>query len=150
MSMNVVALQGRLGADPDLKYLEPSGVAVAKVNIAVDIYAGKGDDGKTKFRPCWVTIKAFDKTAQMLADHWRKGDSILVAGRMDMDTWEKDGQKRSMLYVRADKLDFTGQKRNDIDSPAEREYANRQPRTEDAPAQVDTGAGGEPDDSIPF
>lgn len=128
MSLNVVAIQGRLGSDPDLKYLEPSGIPVARVNIAVDVYGGKGDDGKAKIRPCWVTIKAFEKTAQLLADHWKKGDQVLVTGSLDMDSWEKDGQKRTMLYVRASKVDFAGGKRGESNSPAEQEYASR-PRT---------------------
>lgn len=161
MAMNVVALQGRLGADPEIRFLEPSGTPVAKVNIAVDIFGGRDAEGKPKRRPCWVTVKAFEKTAQLLADHWKKGDQILVAGRLDMDTWEKDGQKRTLLYVRADRLDFCGGKRGEVDSPAEREAAERAAaRTAQNPAPAtDPGVDyqGYPselppdlDDSIPF
>lgn len=165
MSLNRVCLQGRLGADPEIRYLEPSGTPVCKVNIAVDVYGGKDETGKAKMRPVWITIKTYEKTAQLLADHWKKGDAILVDGRLDMDTWtdKESGQKRTMLYVRVDNLNFAGKReQREYDSPGDREAAERTQQRQaqggqQGGDQTVTGSGSysddlppDLDDSIPF
>jgi len=66
---------------------------------------------------------------------------VLVEGRLQLDQWEKDGEKRSKLRVRADRVHFLGQ----------RDRGQSAPVQQPAPAGA-SGSGGGPDDDsgIPF
>jgi len=95
--MNSVNIIGRLGRDPELKYLT-DGKAVCRFSIALD-------EGKDR-PPSWVDVSAFEKTAENVAQYLHKGDECAVSGRLRQETWEKDGQKRSALKVVASRVDF--------------------------------------------
>lgn len=90
--INTVSLTGRLGADIELRYT-PQGKAVADVNLAVQ--SGFGDNEKT----LWIGLTLWDKRAEAAAKYLGKGRKIAVSGRLDQETWEKDGQKRSKTRV---------------------------------------------------
>ena len=99
--MNSVNIIGRLGRDPELKAL-PDGKAVCSFSLALD-------EGKDR-PPSWVDVIAFEKTAENVAQYLCKGDEAAVSGRLRQETWEKDGQKRSVLKVVASRVDFLRKK----------------------------------------
>ena len=51
-------------------------------------------------------MDAWDKLAELCGQYLSKGSSILVEGRLQMDSWEKDGQKHQKLKVRAQTIKF--------------------------------------------
>lgn len=101
--LNKVILQGRLGADPELR-TTPNGVEVATVNIAVD-RDRKDQNGERQTD--WVTVVAWRNTAKFLAQYFQKGRMILVDGRLQMRNYtDKEGNKRTAAEVVADNIYF--------------------------------------------
>ena len=56
--------------------------------------------------PTFVEVDAWEQLAELCGQYLRKGRSVLVEGRLQMDTWEKDGQKLQKLKVRAMTVKF--------------------------------------------
>lgn len=104
-SYNRVILVGNLTRDPELRYI-PSGTAVSEIGLAVNDRVKKGDQwvDETTF----VDVTLWARTAEVANEYLSKGSSVLVEGRLKLDSWEKDGQKRSKLRVVADKMQMLG------------------------------------------
>lgn len=103
--MNSLNIIGRLGQDPELRYT-PDGKAVAKMSVAVDKGRGKEAD--------WFTIVAWDKTAELVSQHLRKGDKVGVSGAIHQRSYETDdGQTRRVWEVAANRVDFLSPKREE-------------------------------------
>jgi single-strand DNA-binding protein len=75
---------------------------------------------------CFVTCVAWGRTAEVASEYATKGSPILIEGRLKMDSFEKDGQKRTTLKVTVDKLQLL----------SSRSAGERQPQAE--PAGVTT------------
>ncbi|QDV72536.1 single-stranded DNA-binding protein [Botrimarina mediterranea] len=104
-SYNRVVLVGNLTRDIELRYI-PSGTAVAEIGLAVNDRVKRGDQwvDETTF----VDVTLWGRTAEVANQYLNKGSSILIEGRLKLDTWEKDGQKRSKLRVVAEKMQMLG------------------------------------------
>lgn len=102
--INNVTLQGKLGKDIDLKYTQ-SGKAVGTTSIAVERdYKNSNGEKETD----WVNIVFWGKTAETVANYFRKGDEILVVGRIQTRSYEDNsGSKKYVTEVVADKFSFT-------------------------------------------
>lgn len=105
MNVNRVLLAGRLTRDPEVKFT-PKGTAVAKLGLATSRTYGQGDERKEE--TTFVDIDVFGKSAENCGQYLKKGSSILVEGRLKLDTWDdkQTGQKRSKLGVVADTVQF--------------------------------------------
>lgn len=93
--MNIVNLVGRLVRDPELRYTAGTGTPAATFTVAIS--AGKDKNGKeyTDFVP----VKCWGKTAENVANYMTKGYQVAVTGSFKVDTYDKDGEKRSFSYV---------------------------------------------------
>lgn len=102
MSMNVTVV-GNLTRDPELRFTN-KGDAVANLSIAVNERVKDGDtwvDGE----PSFYEIKAWRKLAENAAEALRKGDRVVVLGKMKVEKFEgKDGEQRSKPVVTADEI----------------------------------------------
>ena len=98
MAFNLVILTGRLTKDPELKY-GASGTAYCKFTLAVNRM--KKDDPAD-----FIFCSAFGKTAELIAEYVKKGHQLGVQGRIQQDTYEKDGEKISKTGVTVDKIEF--------------------------------------------
>lgn len=98
MNFNKIVIGGRLTADPELKTTQ-NGKTITPFTVAIN---RPGKDAGAVFLDC----TAFDKTAETVANYFRKGNQILVEGRMDSRTVEKDGQKRIYWNVIAERVEF--------------------------------------------
>lgn len=94
---NQVVLIGRAGnnVSEDVKHL-PSGTQVAEVRLAVN---RPTKDAMGNPVTDWLTCQFWDKNAERLSEFVKKGDLISVSGSMRVDQWEKEGEKRSKVYV---------------------------------------------------
>ena len=102
--INNVTLQGKLGKDIDLKYTQ-SGKAVGTTSIAVD-RDFKNANGEKETD--WVNIVFWGKTAETVSNYFRKGDEILVVGRIQTRSYEDNsGSRKYVTEVVADKFSFT-------------------------------------------
>ena len=108
--MNSTQLLGRLTKDPELKY-GSSGTAYCKFTLAVN-RAFKKDE--TDFINC----TAFGKAAETIAEYVRKGDQFAVTGRIQVDVYEKDGEKRYSTGVMVDGFTFIAKAKGEGNSNA--------------------------------
>ncbi len=101
--VNSMVLQGRLTADIELRYTQ-SGIAHAEFTVA---WSEKYKDTETK---CFMRCKAWRSNAEVLEKYFRKGQEIVVQGKMLTEQWEKDGNKKSRMVCLVDKVNFCGSK----------------------------------------
>lgn len=97
--MNRIFLTGRLVKDVELRTVQSTGNSVAKFTIAVNRDFKKGE---TDFINC----TAFGKTAETIDQFFSKGRPIMVMGRIQVGSYEKDGQKRYTTDVIVDNFEF--------------------------------------------
>ncbi len=106
-SLNKVLLIGNLTKDPELRYT-PNGTAVANLRVAVN-RKFKDRTGELKEDTCFVTVTAWDKQAEACNQYLQKGRPIFVEGILQSRSWDTpDGQKRSTIDVRAERIQFLG------------------------------------------
>lgn len=100
---NKVILIGNLTADPELKTTQ-TGVSVVSFSIAVSRrYAKDTDDVKADF----INIVCWRKSAEFVAQYFRKGKKILVEGQLQTRSYvANDGSKRYATEVVADNVSF--------------------------------------------
>lgn len=104
--MNSIVLKGRLTSDIEVKQTQ-SGVAVTKFSVAVDRDFSK--EKEVDFIPC----TAWRQTAEFLGKFFRKGQEILLSGRLLTNKFtDKDGNNRIGYDVMVDKVEFCGSKAN--------------------------------------
>lgn len=110
--LNVCALQGRLGRDPELRQTT-TGKQVAVFTLACD-RGRKGANGRTTAD--WIQIVAWDRLADFSAKWLTKGQMVTVDGRLQSRTYQaKDGTNRTAVEVVASNINFCGSK---TDNPA--------------------------------
>jgi single-strand DNA-binding protein len=98
--MNSVSLVGRLATDPELKYT-PSGKAVCEFRLAVQ--------RPTKDKECdFIPVTAWGQSAEFAANYLTKGAWAAVQGRMQVRSWEKDGQKHWATEVQSNDVRGVG------------------------------------------
>jgi single-strand DNA-binding protein len=105
-SYNRVVLVGNLTRDPELRYT-PSGTAVTDIGLAVNDRR-KNQAGEWVDETTFVDVTLWGRTAEIASEYLSKGSSALIEGRLKLDTWETDGQKRSKLKVIGEKLQLLG------------------------------------------
>lgn len=104
-SFNKVILMGNLTRDPDVRVTGTGGMKVARLGLAVN-ERRRDRNGQIQEFPVFVDVDAWDKLGELCGQHLTKGSPILVEGRLQMDTWEKDGIRHQKLKVRASTIKF--------------------------------------------
>ncbi len=105
-NFNKVILAGNLTRDPELRYT-PKGTAVAKLGLAVN-RSWTTETGEKREEATFVDVDAFGKQAEVISQYLRKGRSLLVEGRLRLETWDDKatGAKRSKLGVVLESFSF--------------------------------------------
>ncbi len=128
-NLNKVMLIGNVTRDPEIKYT-PQGRAVTDLGIAVNrTYTPEG--GERREETTYVDITLWGRTAETAAEYCKKGRSVYIEGRLQLDTWEDkaSGQKRSKLRVVGDNYQLLDRRRDGASSGDEG-YSERPPRRE--------------------
>ena len=106
-NINIVIMAGNLTQAPEVRYT-PQGTAVAQFRLAVN-RTFRTKEGQQKEEVCFVDVETWGRQAETCGEYLKKGRSVLVEGRLVLDTWEnKEGQKRSKHKVRANRVQFLG------------------------------------------
>lgn len=105
-SYNRVILMGNMTRDVELKYT-PGGTPVTDITLAVNDRR-KNASGEWVDETTFVDVTLWGRTAELAGEYLGKGSPLLVEGRLKLDTWETDGQKRSKLRVVCDRMQFVG------------------------------------------
>lgn len=91
---------GKLGADPNLRYLA-SGKAVADLRIVFSKRKKTENGGWVDDGALWVKATVWDKHAEFVAESLSKGDSVLVTGELSESEWtDKEGNVRKSLDLK--------------------------------------------------
>jgi len=100
---STITLVGNLSQDPELKFLN-GGTAVTKISIAVNrVWNDK--QGNKQEQVSFFNGDCFGTLAENVANSLKKGDRVIVTGRLEQRTWETDkGEKRSTVEVKVDSL----------------------------------------------
>ena len=104
---NKVILMGNLTRDVELR-TTPSGQNVASFSLAVS-RSWKGQDGQQQEQTSFINCVAWGKAGEIIAQYVKKGDPLLVSGRLDQRSYEdKDGNKRQAVEVNVEDFNFIG------------------------------------------
>lgn len=98
-NLNKVMIIGNVTRDPEIKYT-PKGSAVVDIGIAVNrTFTPEG--GERREETTYIDVTLWGRTAETAAEYCKKGRSVYVEGRLQLDSWEDktSGQKRSKLRV---------------------------------------------------
>ena len=113
--MNKVILTGRLTKDPEVRYSQGDNpTCIARYTLASDRKYSKGDDKQTDFINC----VAFGKTGEFAEKYLKKGTKILVVGRIQTGSYEKDGKKYYTTDVVVEEHEFCESKGSVEATPA--------------------------------
>ena len=105
-NFNKVIMAGRLTRDPQMTYL-PSQTAVVEFGLATNRRWNDRATGQQREETCFVDCRCFGRQAEVVNQYLRKGASILIEGRLQLDTWEgKDGVRRSKHRIMVDRFEF--------------------------------------------
>ena len=110
---NKVILMGNLTRDVEMR-TTPSGQSVANFSIAVS-RSWKDQSGATQEQTSFINCVAWGKAGEIIAQYVKKGDPLLVSGRLDQRSWDDkaSGQKRSTVEVNVEDFNFVGGGRGD-------------------------------------
>ncbi|PQO28046.1 single-stranded DNA-binding protein [Blastopirellula marina] len=106
-SFNRVILVGNLTRDIEVRYVSNGGMAVTELGLAVNDRR-KNQSGEWVDETTFVDVTLWGRTAEIASEYLSKGSSVLIEGRLKLDTWETDGQKRSKLRVVGEKMQMLG------------------------------------------
>ena len=113
--LNNVILMGRLCSDVEIRTTSTN-KSVANFRIAVDRGYSKGEDKKADF----ITIVAWEKTADFIEKYFHKGDMIALRGEIQTRSYEdNNGNKRTAFEVLAREVSFCGGKNEANQAPTQ-------------------------------
>ena len=96
--VNKVILLGRLGTDPDIRYLPNNGGKVVAVRLATSEVWKDAKNVKQE-RTEWHRLVFFKKLADTASEYLKKGGQIYVEGMLRTQQWDKNGEKRYRTEV---------------------------------------------------
>ncbi|HXH20935.1 MAG TPA: single-stranded DNA-binding protein [Dehalococcoidia bacterium] len=101
--LNKVMLIGNLGADPEMRFTA-NGSAVTNFRLAVG-RSFRTPEGERRDETEWFTVVCWNKLAEIVGQHLRKGRKVYVEGRLQTRSWDgPDGQKRYRTEVIANQV----------------------------------------------
>jgi len=133
--LNKVILIGNLGSDPEMRYTA-SGTAVAKFSLATSRkFTGK--DGQKQEKTEWHRIVAWTKLAEICGQYLSKGKQVMIEGRIEYGSYEKDGVKHYTTDIIAENMLMLGS-------------AGGRGQEREPEPPFGAPSGGTPEDDIPF
>lgn len=108
-SFNKVILVGNLTRDPEVRYI-PSGTALCELGLAVNRSWFDKASNSRKEETTFVDVTLWGRTAEIAGEYLSKGRSVLIEGRLQLDTWDdkETGKKRSKLRVVGEQMTMLG------------------------------------------
>ena len=141
--MNRILIKGRLVRDPETRYTQTTNTLVASFSVAVNRrYAKEGEERQADF----FNVTAWGKTGEFCSKYFKKGQEILIEGRLENRSWEDDqGQKHFATDIIAEQVEFCGSKK---DNESNNNYSGI---TNNTPNEVNVNNTFIPsDDDLPF
>ena len=148
-SLNKVILIGRLGQNPELRYLPQSERAVAKFSLATNERYFNPSTNESDDRVEWHRIVTWGKLAEFCEKYLNQGKQIYLEGKLRTRTWQdKEGNKKSTTEIEAQNIILLGKKGEFEERLCEElEFASSEPPEEDASS---SDKKWEDEDEVPF
>ena len=108
-SFNKVILVGNVTRDIELRQIG-SGSRVCDLGLAVNDRK-KTQSGEWVDETTFVDVTLWNKTAEVAAQYLGKGSPVLIEGKLKLESWETDGQKRTKLKVVGERMQMLGGKK---------------------------------------
>ena len=108
--MNKIILTGRTTKNAELSYLP--GVGTPKISFSLAVERAYQKDKNNK-KVDFINCEMLGKHTENLCQYVSKGKAILVEGELNIEQYEKDGEKRSYTKVKVDKLEFLSSSSNE-------------------------------------
>lgn len=106
--VNKIVLMGRLTKDPEVRYTQTNNTMVASFTLAVNRRFSKEKEAD------FINIVAWSKNAEFVSKYFKKGQQVLIVGRLQTRNYEKeDGTKAYITEVVAEETYFADSKRED-------------------------------------
>jgi len=103
-SYNRVIIAGNLTKDPEYKQIASQGLC--RLNIASNRQFKNKQTGNLVQDVCYIEIDVWGSQAESCKQYLQKGKSVLVEGRLKLETWESEGQNKRKHIIVADKVIF--------------------------------------------
>jgi single-strand DNA-binding protein len=104
-TLNKILITGYCTQDAEVRYIQ-SGAAVANIRIG-STRRFKDNAGEWRDETCFVNVVAWRELAERCGNNLKKGSAVFVEGRLQSRSWETDdGQKRSVIEILADRIQF--------------------------------------------
>jgi single-strand DNA-binding protein len=148
-SLNKVILIGRLGRNPELRYIPQTERAVANFNLATNEKYFNPNTNESDIRAEWHRIVVWGKLAEFCEKYLTQGKQVLIEGKLRTRSWQdRDGNKKFTTEVHAQNIVLLGKRE---DTPEERPYSSTAPSSEfpEEEQSVSTEESNE-DDEVPF
>ncbi|KQQ98000.1 hypothetical protein ASF74_14795 [Arthrobacter sp. Leaf145] len=130
MSIPTITDIAGITAQPDLRFT-PGGKAVLSLRLAFN--DSKYDEQSQKWvnsKTFYVDAQAWEQTAERLAEQLNQGDQVYVSGRLETQSWEKDGEKKSKPV-----LNLNAVRKLAKGEPPKQQGQQQPARTQQAPQQ---------------
>ena len=129
-SFNQAIIMGNLTRDPELRAI-PSGQQVASFAVATN-RTWNDPSGERKEAVEFHEVVAWGKLGELAAQYLAKGRKVMVIGRLQTQSWEKDGVKRQRTEIVASDINFLDSPGGSANAaPAEAETAPSRSRKSD-------------------
>lgn len=148
-SLNKVILIGRLGQNPELRYLPQTERAVAKFSLATNERYFNPSTNESDIRTEWHRIVTWGKLAEFCEKYLNQGKQIYLEGKLRTRTWQdREGNKRYTTEIEAQNITLLGKREEEA---GEEPYPEPKPPTdftEDKAEEPEKEEEGE--DDVPF
>ena len=156
MSVNKVILVGRLGRDPETRYM-PNGDAITNFSLATD-EQWRDRNGERQTRTEWHNVSLYGKLGEIANQYLKKGSQVFIEGKIQSRKYtDKDGIERMAYNIIGNEMKMLGNRNDGSDSgnnntapstssnPPPAAPRRQPPQHESTTAPID-----DIDDSIPF
>ena len=107
MSVNKAIILGRIGRDPEVRYM-PNGEAVANFSVATS-ESWKGKDGQKQERTEWHNVTLYRKLAEIAGQYLKKGSQVYIEGKIQSRKYTgKDGIERTAYEIIGSEMKMLG------------------------------------------
>ena len=115
MSVNKVILIGRLGRDPETRYM-PNGDAITNFSLATD-EQWRDRNGERQTRTEWHNVSLYGKLGEIANQYLRKGSQVFVEGKIQSRKYtDKDGIERMAYNIIGNEMKMLGNRNDGSDS----------------------------------
>jgi len=154
-SLNKVILIGRLGQNPEIRYLPQTERAVARFTLATNERFFNPRTNESDIRAEWHRIVVWGKLAEFCEKYLTQGKQIYLEGKLRTRSWQdREGNKRYTTEIEARNIIFLGRKEEGVEQETYREATppdfpaeEKEKSTEEKEESTEEGEG---EDEVPF